>query len=372
MQDNTVIDSIQSINGSIKKYKKIKRLKILFRLQTLIIVFAFFILLMFIGILSSTSNNGNSGAVANKSLSETTLQWQDEVMREAQKQGVPELVPYIMAIIEVESRGTGTDIMQSSESAGLGPNGFNNPLDSIEQGIKYLKNAMLLGQSLGFTDFFGVVQSYNFGTNYISYLATQGKTHTIEIAEKYSKEVVAPSLGNHTGQTYSYVNAVSQSYGKTYLYSNGGNFFYAELVKQYVTLGSGDSDIPLGDELFQTVIKEALKYEGNPYVWGGDSPSVGFDCSGLTKWVYKKAGINLPRTASEQWNATVEVPMEDAQPGDLIFFKGTYGPSNHISHVGIYIDEMRMYDSSGSGIGYHYWTNNYWKPHFDSVRRIVR
>lgn len=370
MQDNTVIDSIQSINGSIKKYKKIKRLKILFRLQTLIIVFAFFILLMFIGILSSTSNNGNSGAVANKSLSETTLQWQDEVMREAQKQGVPELVPYIMAIIEVETKGTGTaDIMQSSESAGLGPNGFTDPLDSIEQGIKYLKNAMLTGQSLGFTDYWGIVQSYNFGTNYVSYLATNGETHTVEIAEKYSRDVVAPSLGNHTGQTYSYVNAVSQSYGKTYLYRNGGNFFYADLVRQYVT---GGSSIPVGDELFQTVMEEAIKYEGDPYVWGGDTPTGGFDCSGLTQWVYGKAGIHLPRTAAEQWGATIEVPLEEAQPGDLIFFKGTYGPSNHISHVGIYVDEMRMFDSSSSGIGYHYWSSGYWSSHFDSIRRVVK
>ncbi|RBP59335.1 NlpC/P60 family protein [Alkalibaculum bacchi] len=364
MQNNIAVDSI-------RRYKKFKKLKIFLGLQTLIIVFAFLMFLLFIGMLSSASKNKTSGAIANINLSETTLQWQDEVIREAQKQGVPELVPYIMAIIEVESKGTGTaDIMQSSESAGLGRNGFDNPLDSIEQGIKYLKSAMTLALSSGCTDVWGTIQSYNFGTSYVSYLGSKGANHSIEVAEDYSKKVVAPSLGNHTGAIYSYVNAVSQSYGKTYLYRNGGNFFYADLVRQYVILGS--TDIPMGNEIFQSVMEEALKYEGNPYVWGGDTASVGFDCSGLTQWVYRTAGISLPRTAKQQWGATVEVSLKDAQPGDLIFFKGTYGGPHHISHVGIYIDETRMYDSNNGGIGYHYWTSNYWASHFDSIRRIVK
>lgn len=365
---NTIQESNQNIIERTRKMKKI------FKIKTLsigvFIFFIFFVLIIAFGLLLGKTGGSNNVAISNKDLSETTLRWQNDVIKEAKNQGVPHLVPYILAIIEVESKGTGPDIMQSAESAGLGKNGFSDPKQSINQGIKHLKNCMVLGESLGVTDIWSVIQSYNFGTNYISYLATQRTSHSVKIAEEYSRKVVAPSLGNNTGAKYSYVNSVSQSYGKTYLYRNGGNFFYAELIKQYVALGS--SDIPLGDKSFQSIIQEVLKYEGNPYVWGGSNPSVGFDCSGLTQWAFKTVGISLPRTAKEQWVVTEKVELKDAKPGDLIFFKGTYGGPHHISHVGIYIDELRMYDSNGSGVGYHYWTSNYWISHFDSIRRVVK
>lgn len=130
------------------------------------------------------------------------------------------------------------------------------------------------------------------------------------------------------------------------------------------------TNIPLGNALSEKVMAESLKYEGTPYVSGGSCPDSGFDCSGLVQWNYKKAGVILPRTAKEQWAATVEVASDKAQPGDLVFFKGTYGGEDHISHVGIYIDESRMYNSNNSGVGYSTWSNGYWKKHFDSIRRI--
>ena len=363
-------DTVKVVNGT----------KMIFGILTskpliigIIIGLLFFLLIALLGMFmgGGSSDGGGSGVVQTSNLSETTLQWLDEVTAEAEKQGVAELIPFIMAIIEVETKGAGTpDIMQSSESAGLGPNGFTNAKDSIEQGIWYLKNAKLMGENLGLSDVWGVVQSYNFGMSYVGHLANNNKNHSKEVAEKYSRDVVAPSLGNHTGSTYSYVNAVSQAYGKTYLYSNGGNYYYADLVKQYVSLGS--ADMPVGSEMFKTIMEEALKYEGDAYVWAGYTPSTGFDCSGLMQWVFAKAGISLPRTAVEQHGATEEIPIDEAQPGDLIFFKGTYGAPDHISHVGIYIDETRMYDANGSGVGYHYWTDNYWMSHFDSIHRIVQ
>lgn len=363
-----ILETFERITGAanvfLKRKKKIKILIGLFSTKTLLIVFIFFLLVIAIGMFAGSSTNSPSGPISNLNLSETTLQWMDKVSAEAKNQGVPELVPYILAIIEVETRGVGNDIMQSGESLGLGA-GSLTPEKSIEQGIKYLKNSMMLGKSLGFTDVWGIIQSYNFGTNYVYYLATEGKIHSVDIAEKYSRDVVAPSLGNYTGETYSYVNAVSQSYGKTYLYRNGGNFFYADLVKQYVTSG-----VAVGNETFKTIMEEASKYIGWEYVWGGSNPNVGFDCSGLTQWTYSKAGITLPRTAAEQWKATQEVSIEDAQPGDLIFFKGTYGGPQHISHVGIYINETTMFDSNNSGVGYHNWSSGYWMEHFDSIRRV--
>ncbi|RQW65316.1 NlpC/P60 family protein, partial [Listeria sp. SHR_NRA_18] len=96
----------------------------------------------------------------------------------------------------------------------------------------------------------------------------------------------------------------------------------------------------------------------------------GFDCSGLMQWSFKRAGINLPRTAQEQYAFTQRVPASDVKAGDLIFFKGTYGGANHISHVGIVINEKMMYDSNSSGIGYHDYQGAYWKSHFAGFGRI--
>ncbi|MBU5236505.1 C40 family peptidase, partial [Vibrio cholerae] len=77
-----------------------------------------------------------------------------------------------------------------------------------------------------------------------------------------------------------------------------------------------------GDELFKKVMDEAIKYQGWPYVWGGRTPQSSFDCSGLIQWVYGQAGINLVGTAETQFKMTQRT--NDPQPGDLIFFQGTY------------------------------------------------
>ncbi|WP_051350553.1 NlpC/P60 family protein [Caloramator sp. ALD01] len=80
------------------------------------------------------------------------------------------------------------------------------------------------------------------------------------------------------------------------------------------------------------IVSFALNFLGTPYVWGGNTPS-GFDCSGYVKYVYAHFGINLPRRASEQATVGQTVSLDDAQPGDLVFF---YSP---ISHVGIYLGD---------------------------------
>ncbi len=78
----------------------------------------------------------------------------------------------------------------------------------------------------------------------------------------------------------------------------------------------------------------ALAQVGTPYVWGGETPGVGFDCSGLVQAAYQAAGTQLPRVAQEQYDATTKLPPGDPlQPGDLVFF----GQSTiDITHVGIY------------------------------------
>ncbi len=81
-----------------------------------------------------------------------------------------------------------------------------------------------------------------------------------------------------------------------------------------------------------TAIAAAESQIGVPYVWGGESPGRGFDCSGLTQWAWRQAGVDLPRTAAAQYDAIAHVPLSDLQPGDLLFW-GFGG----ISHVGMYV-----------------------------------
>ena len=91
----------------------------------------------------------------------------------------------------------------------------------------------------------------------------------------------------------------------------------------------------------------ALAQVGTPYVWGGETPGVGFDCSGLVQAAYKVAGITLPRVAQEQYDATAKLgPGDLLQPGDLIFFGG--GPTD-VTHVGIYIGNGQMVDAPHTG-----------------------
>ena len=148
--------------------------------------------------------------------------------------GISDYIGLAYALIMVENPDTdGTDdIMQSSESAGLAPNTLSGEA-SVKQGCKHLAQQIKNGQDQN-VDIWGVMQGYNFGSAYIPWLSNRGGVNTTDLAEVYSRTVVAPSLGNTTGATYPYVNAVSQADGRTYLYVNGGNFHYAAMIRQYV------------------------------------------------------------------------------------------------------------------------------------------
>jgi len=139
---------------------------------------------------------------------------------------------YALIMVENPSTNETDDIMQSSESAGLAPNTLSGEA-SVKQGCKHLAEQIKNGQNQN-VDIWGVMQGYNFGSAYIPWLANRGGKNTTDLAEVYSRDVVAPSLGNTTGERYSYVNAVSQADGRTYLYLNGGNFHYAAMIRQYV------------------------------------------------------------------------------------------------------------------------------------------
>ncbi|MGN4511887.1 lysozyme family protein, partial [Bacillus cereus group sp. MYBK242-2] len=313
---------------------------------------------------------GNIGA--SKNLDPDVEKWRSLVEKEAAAQGMQDYVNLLLAIIQVESGGRGTrDIMQSSESAGYDrPNVFQTEEESVRQGVKHLKECLmaLKAFNMGYeNNIKALAQAYNYGNYFATWLGKRGGEYNLEVAEEYSRTIVAPSLGNTTGRTMPYVNETSLRLGKPYKYVDGGNFFYGELISEYI--GGPGANIS-GD--FKTVLAEIEKYQGWPYVWGGKNPTQGFDCSGLTSWGLKQIGIDLPSYALSQYELTEPIDPSQAQPGDLIFFKGTYQSPDHISHVGFYIDENTMYDSQNAGVGYHNWKTSYWQQHFAGIHRVKR
>ena len=119
------------------------------------------------------------------------------------------------------------------------------------------------------------------------------------------------------------------------------------------------------------MIREGEKYLGYPYVWGGDSPSTSFDCSGFVSWVINHSGNgwNFGRlTAEGLRNKCRIIQKREAKPGDLIFFKGTYATSG-ASHVGIYVGNGMMLHC-GNPIQYTSCETEYWNSHFYCFGRL--
>ena len=135
-----------------------------------------------------------------------------------------------------------------------------------------------------------------------------------------------------------------------------------------------DYDIPgeaLTDVKFAKMIREAEKYLGYPYVWGGSSPSTSFDCSGFVSWVINNCGNGWSvgrLTANGLLGVCDIIPRSSAKPGDLIFFQGTYDTSG-ASHVGIYVGNGMMIHC-GNPISYASIETSYWQQHFYCFGRI--
>ena len=142
--------------------------------------------------------------------------------------------------------------------------------------------------------------------------------------------------------------------------------------------GSGtpgiDYQVPaeaLTDSGFAAIYKEAQKYVGTPYVWGGSTPETGFDCSGYVCWVYNQNGYDMGRTtANGLWNKSQHISEAEAKPGDLVFFKGTYDTPG-MSHVGIYLGNGKMV-SAGDPIKYANIHSSYWEKHLAGFGRLSK
>ncbi|HEO6979311.1 lysozyme family protein [Streptococcus agalactiae] len=274
-----------------------------------------FSLLLFVAILFSDEQDSGISNIhyGGVNVSAEVLAHKPMVEKYTKEYGVEEYVNILLAIIQVESGGTAEDVMQSSESLGLPPNSLSTE-ESIKQGVKYFSELLASSERLS-VDLESVIQSYNYGGGFLGYVANRGNKYTFELAQSFSKEYSG-------GEKVSYPNPIA---------------------------------IPING--------------GWRYVYGGASPTTSFDCSGLTQWTYGKAGINLPRTAQQQYDVTQHIPLSEAQAGDLVFFHSTYNAGSYITHVGIYLGNNRMFHA-GDPIGYADLTSPYWQQHLVGAGRI--
>ena len=123
----------------------------------------------------------------------------------------------------------------------------------------------------------------------------------------------------------------------------------------------------LVDETFASILEEAEKYIGYPYVWGGYKPSTSFDCSGFVSYVYNQCGWDFGRLGA-QGLYNISRRTSSPRPGDLVFFTGTYDTPG-VSHVGIYVGDGWMLHC-GDPIGYANLNTSYWQSHFYAYGRL--
>ncbi len=126
------------------------------------------------------------------------------------------------------------------------------------------------------------------------------------------------------------------------------------------TDGSDDNDnSSVGSSLRERIVDFAMKFEGNPYRWGGTSLTNGADCSGFTQSIFEKYGIDIPRTSREQAASGRRVNMDDLRPGDLIFYRR----NGTINHVALYIGNGKVIGAKSPSEGIMIKNYNYRTPY---------
>lgn len=188
----------------------------------------------------------------------------------------------------------------------------------------------------------------------------------VTLRNKGMEAVVTPKMNDSQLNYYSVYQ--SDSGNRSYLF--GGENAPYNLEAENENGGYNNPGAALSDGSFKSMILEAEKYLGYPYVWGGASPSTSFDCSGFVCWVINHSGVgSVGRTTAEglRHDCTI-VSSNEARPGDLIFFQGTYATQG-ASHVGIYVGDGMMIHC-GNPIKYSSIDTSYWQKHFYCFGRI--
>ena len=163
------------------------------------------------------------------------MAYKSAVEASLKKQGLQGDTNLALAIIYTETKGKSIDVMQSSESLSGQKDTIGTTSKSIEQGLSNLTKVLSYANEKD-VDVWTGVQAYNYGKAYVDYIAQHGHKNTIAASKAYSRDVVAPSLGNRTKETYYHLTFESLWYNQGKLYVNGGNMFYAREVRMNMYL----------------------------------------------------------------------------------------------------------------------------------------
>ena len=222
-----------------------------------------------------------------------------------------------------------------------------------------------------------VVVETRYRTETDTWTDADGNTHTDTYQVPYDYYICTVTLENfNLSHVPVYIMSEEQlGMYATYMATLGNRpdlFPGSGYIGKYVEGSYTDYDIPpeaLDDEVFAAIIKEAKKYLGYPYVWGGSSPSTSFDCSGFVSWVINHSGWDVGRLGAQGLcNICTPVSSANVKPGDLVFFTGTYDTPG-VSHVGIYVGNNMMIHC-GDPISYANLNSSYWQSHFYRYGRL--
>lgn len=222
-----------------------------------------------------------------------------------------------------------------------------------------------------------VVVETRYRTETDTWTDADGNTHTDTYQVPYDYYICTVTLENfNLSHVPVYIMSEEQlGMYATYMATLGNRpdlFPGSGYIGKYVEGSYTDYDIPpeaLDDEVFAAIIKEAEKYLGYPYVWGGSSPSTSFDCSGFVSWVINHSGWDVGRLGAQGLcNICTPVSSANVKPGDLVFFTGTYDTPG-VSHVGIYVGNNMMIHC-GNPISYANLNSSYWQSHFYRYGRL--
>ena len=222
-----------------------------------------------------------------------------------------------------------------------------------------------------------VVVETRYRTETDTWTDADGNTHTDTYQVPYDYYICTVTLENfNLSHVPVYIMSEEQlGMYATYMATLGNRpdlFPGSGYIGKYVEGSYTDYDIPpeaLDDEVFAAIIKEAEKYLGYPYIWGGSSPSTSFDCSGFVSWVINHSGWDVGRLGAQGLcNICTPVSSANVKPGDLVFFTGTYDTPG-VSHVGIYVGNNMMIHC-GDPISYANLNSSYWQSHFYRYGRL--
>ena len=222
-----------------------------------------------------------------------------------------------------------------------------------------------------------VVVETRYRTETDTWTDADGNTHTDTYQVPYDYYICTVTLENfNLSHVPVYIMSEEQlGMYATYMATLGNRpdlFPGSGYIGKYVEGSYTDYDIlpeALDDEVFAAIIKEAEKYLGYPYVWGGSSPSTSFDCSGFVSWVINHSGWDVGRLGAQGLcNICTPVSSANVKPGDLVFFTGTYDTPG-VSHVGIYVGNNMMIHC-GDPISYANLNSSYWQSHFYRYGRL--